>query len=223
MRRIADQAIVLSRINYGERDRILTLLTRENGKITTIAKGVRTEKSRLSGGIELLSISDVTFIDGKSDMKTLVSSRLIKHYDLFSGDLTRMRQAFDALKIIKKISEDGSGQEYFQLLLTLFECLGDRSYDPRLVEVWSGLHLLSSSGTAPRIGVFPDDVELFEKFRFDHQAQLFRASKQGDFLVNDLKLLKLLSEHSKPIKLKEPLGREDQLVNFVKLLLKTNL
>lgn len=46
------QAIVLRRTNYGESDRILNLLTPE-GKVSVIARGVRKEKSRLAGSIEL--------------------------------------------------------------------------------------------------------------------------------------------------------------------------
>ena len=51
-------AIVLRRTNYGESDRILSLLTPE-GKIAVLARGVRKEKSRLAGGIELFSTDDV--------------------------------------------------------------------------------------------------------------------------------------------------------------------
>lgn len=46
------RAIVLRRTNYGETDRILNLLTPE-GKKSVLAKGVRREKSKLAGGIEL--------------------------------------------------------------------------------------------------------------------------------------------------------------------------
>jgi len=46
------KAIVLRRTNYGEADRIIQFIT-PVGKISAIAKGVRREKSRLAGGIEL--------------------------------------------------------------------------------------------------------------------------------------------------------------------------
>ena len=47
------RAIVLRRTNYGEADRILQLLT-PKGKRSVMAKGVRRERSKLAGGIELL-------------------------------------------------------------------------------------------------------------------------------------------------------------------------
>ena len=49
-------AIVLKRVNYNESDRIVTFLTPE-GRFSTIAKGVRKEKSKLAGGIEMFCLS----------------------------------------------------------------------------------------------------------------------------------------------------------------------
>ena len=49
------KAIVLRRTDYGEADRILQLLT-PSGKRSVIARGVRKEKSKLAGGIELFSV-----------------------------------------------------------------------------------------------------------------------------------------------------------------------
>ena len=40
-------AIVLRRLDYGDADRILTLLTREHGKLAAIAKGARRSKARV--------------------------------------------------------------------------------------------------------------------------------------------------------------------------------
>ena len=53
--------IVLRRTDFGEADRILTLLTPE-GKKTAIARGVRKPKSKLAGGIELFSLNEVVLI-----------------------------------------------------------------------------------------------------------------------------------------------------------------
>ena len=70
------QAIVLRRTNFGEADRILTLLT-PLGQRGAMARGVRREKSKLAGGIELFGVSDVVLQQGKGDLATLTSARLI--------------------------------------------------------------------------------------------------------------------------------------------------
>ena len=41
MKQLVSQAVVLSRTDYGEADRILTLLTPDQGKLRLLAKGVR--------------------------------------------------------------------------------------------------------------------------------------------------------------------------------------
>lgn len=43
-------AIILTRTDYGEADRIITLLTPGHGKLRLIAKGVRRIRSKLAGG-----------------------------------------------------------------------------------------------------------------------------------------------------------------------------
>lgn len=219
MNSIADQAIVLGRIDYGERDRILTLLTREHGKISVLAKSVRSQKSRLAGGVELLSISDVTFVEGKSDLKTLTGARLVGHFRNITSDMGRMQFAFDALKTISKLTEDGHGQEYFSLLAEMLRALDDAQYDARLTEVWFGVHLLRSAGTLPEIKSVGD----IENYDYDFSSQRFVASDQGVYTRNDLKLLKILSTHSRPVRLKEASGSEEQLASLIKLLLKSNL
>ena len=56
MNQLVTDGIVLSRVNYGEADRIIKLLTPEAGKLSLMARGVRKPKSKLAGGIELFSI-----------------------------------------------------------------------------------------------------------------------------------------------------------------------
>jgi len=52
--------LVLSRTDFGEADRIITVLTPDHGKLRLMAKGVRRMKSKLAGGIDLFTVSDLT-------------------------------------------------------------------------------------------------------------------------------------------------------------------
>ena len=51
-RRYTTDAIVLSRFDLGEADRVLTLITPAGGKLKVIAKGIRKPTSRLGGSLE---------------------------------------------------------------------------------------------------------------------------------------------------------------------------
>jgi DNA repair protein RecO (recombination protein O) len=72
MKRFKTNGIILARTNYGEADRIITFLTPDHGKVKVIAKAVRKSKSKLAGGIELFSISQISFIIGRGEINTLV-------------------------------------------------------------------------------------------------------------------------------------------------------
>ena len=58
--------LVIHRVNTGETDRILTLFTREKGKLSAIAKSSRSAKSRSSGATELFTASKYLLGEGKS-------------------------------------------------------------------------------------------------------------------------------------------------------------
>ena len=59
-------AIVLRRLDYGEADRILTLLTREYGKLAAIAKGSRRAKTRSGSGLDLFTRSQMMLAKGRN-------------------------------------------------------------------------------------------------------------------------------------------------------------
>ena len=74
MNKQTTKAIVLSRVDYGDSDRIITILTPEYGKLSLMAKGVRKINSKLAGGIELFSVFDAGFVMGRGEIGRLTSS-----------------------------------------------------------------------------------------------------------------------------------------------------
>src|SRR2546422_10634849 len=59
-------AIVLRRLDYGDADRILTLLTREHGKLAAIAKGARRSKARNGSSLVLFGRSRMMLARGRN-------------------------------------------------------------------------------------------------------------------------------------------------------------
>jgi len=64
----SDEGIVLRRIDYGEADRILTVLTLEHGKIGVIARGVRKSQSRLASRTDLFTRSRMQLARGRGEL-----------------------------------------------------------------------------------------------------------------------------------------------------------
>lgn len=220
MKQHKDSAVVLTRIDYSERDRILTLLCKNMGKVSVLAKGVRAEKSRLSGGIELLSESDVSFIEGRSDLHTLTGARLRIHYGKITKDMRKMQQAFSFLKSINTLTEERSGQEYYDTLVVGLAGLDDESMNSLIVEMWFNMQILQYFGSSPNLDVL-DSPE--ERFEFSYDAQQFMPKPAGPFTKNDLKLLRLCQRGNRPPKIATELGSEDRLLSLTQILLKSNV
>lgn len=193
MNRLVTTAIILKRTNYGEADRILTLLTPNYGKLTLIAKGVRREKSKMAGGIELFSVSEVTFIKGRGEVGTLVSSRLIKHYERIVKNLDRTTVGYECIKQIATVTEDEAEAAYFELLHDSFEALDTPEVPLAVVQLWFGAQLLRLSGHAPNVETDAAGRPLNSNgaYEFDHDAMAFFARDGGRYGAEHIKLLRL--------------------------------
>lgn len=193
MRQFRTTAIILSRINYGEADRIIGFLTPDHGKVKAIAKGVRKSKSKLAGGIELFSVSDVSFIPGRKEISTVVSTRLIKHYGKIVEDLNRTNTGYALIKRLDKATEDSPEADYFYLLENAFEALNDPALDLALVELWFNMQLLRLAGHAPdlRTDTAGQRLQPDHKYRFDTDRMRCAPSDRGEFVTDHIKFLRL--------------------------------
>lgn len=66
MRSFKDEAIVLKKIDFGEADRIVTLMTKNHGKVKVLAKGVRRPASRKGGNLDVLNHVEVFVAKGRN-------------------------------------------------------------------------------------------------------------------------------------------------------------
>ena len=78
-RQFRTQAIILSRRDFGEADRLLTLFTPARGKIRAIAKGARKPSAKVSGHVELFARSDCLIHRGRN-LDILTQAELIEPY-----------------------------------------------------------------------------------------------------------------------------------------------
>lgn len=199
----SDLAIVLGRTDYGERDRILTLLCKDQGKVRALAKSVRSAKSKLAGGIELFSESQVSLAQSRGGLFVLTSSRLEKHFSNLAADLDKTMLAYELLKIINKLIEDGSGQEYYPVLSVALAGLDDKDLSKEIVQLWFDVQVLKHSGCLPNLRTDTSGKGLVESnnYQFDYDSQCFMPKENGPFTTDHIKLLRLCDAHSKPPKL----------------------
>jgi DNA repair protein RecO (recombination protein O) len=218
MKQILTRGIILGRTDYGEADRILTFLTPDQGKLRLMAKGVRRVKSKLAGGIELFSISDITFLAGKRDIGTLVSSRLDKHFGRIVGDINTVQAGYDVIKLVDKNTEDSPEPEYFDLLTAAFGAL-DAGTQPELVRIWSVAQLLRIGGHAPNLQTDNQGKKLTAdvQYNFDSDAMAFAPHDRGRFAANHIKFLRLLFGADTPARLQNISQLDAQLTVTIPL------
>jgi DNA repair protein RecO (recombination protein O) len=190
---LVTKAIVLNRTDYGEADRILTMLTPDYGKLTLIAKGVRRVKSKLAGGIELFSVSEITFIKGRGEMGTLVSTRLGKHYEHIVADLDRTMMAYEFMKQLNKVTESEVEADYFDLLRDALDALDDDTISLALIRFWYSAQLLRLSGQGPNLQTDEAGLPLLpeQQYAFDFDHMGFAAAPHGQFNARHIKFLRL--------------------------------
>jgi len=150
MNQMVVESIVLRRTDYGEADRILSLICADIGKVSTMAKGVRKMKSKLAGGIELLAVNEVTLIKGKSDFYTLRSARMKRSFSSILETYERSQQAFSALKQVSKLVEEGEGATFYPAIKVYLGSLDD-GLDLELADLWWNLRLLTLLGHKPNL------------------------------------------------------------------------
>lgn len=109
------EGIVIKRKNFGETDRILTVFSKNKGKIQVIAKGVRKITSRRSPHVELLNLSQLSLHVGK--MPILTEAETINHYSLLKNDLKKAGYAFYICELIDGLlAEHQENRTIFNLL-----------------------------------------------------------------------------------------------------------
>jgi DNA repair protein RecO len=193
-------AIVLTRTDYGEADRILTVLTPNAGKLSLMAKGARKIKSKLAGGIELFSTSEIVYIPGKGSVATLISSRLIHHYGRIVRDISRTMLGYELIKLLHSVTEDEPESDYYGLLESTFSVLNDESISVDFIRMWFSAQLLRLAGHTPNMQTDTSGAKLDadEKYEFDYDATAFRARQDGTFDAKTIKFLRLVFGASLP-------------------------
>ncbi|MCL5020033.1 MAG: DNA repair protein RecO [Patescibacteria group bacterium] len=89
MRSFKAEGIIIKRKNFGEADRIITVLTRNQGKIQIKAAGVRKIQSRRSPHVELLNHSILFIYKGRGNLPVLTEAQTVNSFQDIKNDLTK--------------------------------------------------------------------------------------------------------------------------------------
>lgn len=200
MKQVVTTGIVLRRTDYGEADRIIQVLTHNSGKVALFVRGARKPNSKLAGGIELFSVSDMTYVPGKSDLATLISCRLLENFGHIIQDYDRTMYGYTILQVVDAVTEPTADESFFMLLQAGLAGLNHRQLSLAQVQFWFRTRLLTILGALPNVlqDVAGEPLRSEVNYQFDVDSMAFREDAQGMFQANHIKLLRLCATAEQP-------------------------
>jgi DNA repair protein RecO (recombination protein O) len=146
-----DEAIVLRTHKLGEADRIITLLTRSNGRIRAVAKGVRRTTSRWGSRLEPFTHVDLQLAEGRSlDVVTQAETQgayaaaIGFDYDRYTAGTVMLETAERLV-----VEEREPARQQFSLLLGALKAMASGDRQPGHVLDSYLLRALAIAGYAP--------------------------------------------------------------------------
>lgn len=148
-----DTGVVLRVHKLGEADRIITLLTRRNGKVRAVAKGVRRTSSRFGARLEPFGHVDVQFYTGRSlDVVTQVET-----VDPFAVGLVSDYQRYTTAGAISETADRLAAEQgvpalrLYLLVVGALRALSEGHRDPSLVLDAFLLRAMAHAGWSPAL------------------------------------------------------------------------
>ena len=113
---IKTKAIVLAHRRLGDADRIVTMVTPQQGKVDAVAKGALKPKSKLAGHVEPLTLTEVSLAHGRT-LDIITQAQTQNAYLPIKSDLQKMSTAFYLLELTNRfLIEDVDAGQIFELL-----------------------------------------------------------------------------------------------------------
>jgi len=145
------RAIVIGRLNLGEADRILTIMTPDYGKLRVSVRGVRRIRSRLAGHLELFSRVQLMLTPGNG-LDIVTSAQLTHSADRLLDRPKQLDLAYLMATMLDRLSLEGEAHpETYALAEEFLETL-DLAIDEVLLELGLKLRFLAEFGYRPELG-----------------------------------------------------------------------
>lgn len=144
-------ALVLRAVDYGEADRVVTLLTRDYGRVSTIARAARKSKRRFAGALEGFALIHAEYTQGRGALPRLDLARVTRAFPRLLGNLEALDAAGALMRLARDLLPERAPEpDVFDSLLEALELL-DAGASPRAVRLCCEARLLAVTGFAPML------------------------------------------------------------------------
>jgi len=129
---VKTEAVVLSKLNYGDTSSIVSLYTESDGKISAIIKGGRGPKSKNGKIIDPLNhLQVIIYKKASRDIQILSDANLISHFVNLKEDLDATKYGFAIIEIVKNLTaEHEANSKLFKGLIKILNMINDKIEAP---------------------------------------------------------------------------------------------
>lgn len=148
---IKTQGVVIKEVNTGEADKIITIFSKGQGKISGFAKNARRTKNRIAAGTQLLCYSDFVLFKGK-DMHNISSCDVIESFYEIREDVFKLTYSAHMIELINDVvQENQPATKVLQLFLNSMHFLSKTEKSSELIIRIFELRLLAILGYSPYV------------------------------------------------------------------------
>jgi DNA repair protein RecO (recombination protein O) len=144
-------AVVLRHSELGEADRLLTLYTREHGKMRVVAKGARKVTSRKAGHLEPFTHVTLQLAKGR-DLMIVTQAETVNAFLGIGENLTKMGYASYVIELLDRLvyEDDGGNPGVFKMFLETLERI-EKESDAWTAVRYYEMRLLDHAGFRPQL------------------------------------------------------------------------
>ena len=149
-RTLRSSAVLVRSVDFGEADRIVTLLTEHHGLVALLARSARKSKKRFAGSLEPFGVIDAELALGRGDVGRLANAQLVRGFPRLLASLDAMREAGRALELVSLATPPReSDPRLLEAVVQLFEALEHGASETARIAF--ELRYLALLGLAPRV------------------------------------------------------------------------
>jgi DNA repair protein RecO (recombination protein O) len=101
------EAIVLKAVEFSETSAVVTLFTRDFGKVRALAKGARRPKGPFESALDLLGLCRIVFLRKSSDaLDLLTEAKLERRFRPPGGELSNLYAAYYVAELLSELTDD---------------------------------------------------------------------------------------------------------------------
>ena len=143
--------IVIRERPIGEKDKVITILTKDIGVVEAIVRGVRNTKSRLLLGVSLFTYSEFVINEGKNNI--YINDASEKHsFHSVSDDIEKMSLVFYLAELVKVLNPTGEeSNDFLRLFLNSLHFISNSERSLKLVKSVFELKACEYIGLMPNI------------------------------------------------------------------------